>query len=189
MTSPVVPDGSLTVAPAILPPLSVKPCASQPSFRLTPIFCRYAIQGSIQRRQHATLERLEQRRRPVARPRKIDRNFFEQSAGPWTHHEDAVRENDRLVHIMRHQNQRRAGIRPEIEQMILQVAARKRIERGKRLIQQQHFGPRNQRACDSDALRLTAGEFARPHPGLVRKTDATQRNCNPLLALFPRQVR
>ncbi len=58
--------------------------------------------------------------------------------------------------------------------MVLQVAAREGVERGKRLIQEQHFGLRHQRTRDRHPLRLAAGEFARPRSGLVGKPDPRQ---------------
>ena len=59
--------------------------------------------------------------------------------------------------------------------MVLQVAPREGVERGERLVEQQHFRLRHQRARDRDALRLPAGEFARPGVGLVGEADPRQR--------------
>ena len=59
--------------------------------------------------------------------------------------------------------------------MILQIAPGERIERGERLVEQQHFRLRHQRARDRHALRLPAGQFARPGIGLVGKADPRQR--------------
>jgi hypothetical protein len=64
---------------------------------------------------------------------------------------------------------------PEVEQMILQVAPGEGVERGERLVQQQHFRLRHQRARNRDPLRLPAGQFARPGIGLVGKADPRQR--------------
>ncbi len=73
--------------------------------------------------------------------------------------------------------------------MILQVDARERIERRERLVHQQHFGAHHQRTRDGDALRLPAGEFARPDLGLVGKADALELARDALGALRLRQVR
>ncbi len=59
--------------------------------------------------------------------------------------------------------------------MILQVAPGEGIERGERLVQQQHFRLRHQRAGDRHPLRLPAGKLARPGIGLVGEADARER--------------
>ena len=84
------------------------------------------------------------------------------------------RQHHGLVDVVRHQHQRRPRIGPEVEQMVLQVAPGEGIERGERLVQQQHFRLRHQRAGDRHPLRLAAGQFARPGIGLVGKPDPRQ---------------
>ena len=59
--------------------------------------------------------------------------------------------------------------------MVLQVAPREGVERGERLVEQQHFRLRHQRARDRHPLRLPAGELARPGFGLVGEADPRQR--------------
>ena len=49
------------------------------------------------------------------------------------------------------------------------------IERGGRLVEQEHWGIHRQRTRDRHPLRLPAGQFARPGGGLVGKTDASER--------------
>ena len=66
--------------------------------------------------------------------------------------------------------------------MILQIAPCERVERGERLVQQQHFRLRHQRARDRHPLRLPAGQFARPGICLVGETDPRQRACDFLAA-------
>ena len=67
--------------------------------------------------------------------------------------------------------------------MILQIPPRKRIERGERLVQQQHFRLRHQRTRNRHPLRLAAGQFARPGIGLVGEADPRQRG-----ATFSRRI-
>ena len=98
-----------------------------------------------------------------------------QPAGARPHHHDAVGERDRLLDVMGDEDQRRLGVRPQIEQMVLQIDAGEGVERRERLVEQQHLRPRHQRARDRDALRLAAGQLARPHIGLVGEADARQR--------------
>jgi hypothetical protein len=64
--------------------------------------------------------------------------------------------------------------------MILQIGAGEGVQRRERLVEQQDFGPRHQRAGDGDALRLAAGQFTRPDIGFVGKTDAVERTRNAL---------
>ncbi len=59
--------------------------------------------------------------------------------------------------------------------MVLQIAPREGVERGERLIQQQHFGLRHQRPRDRYPLRLSARQFARPGVGLVGEPDPAKR--------------
>ena len=72
--------------------------------------------------------------------------------------------------------------------MVLQVGAGKSVERGEWLVEQQHFRPRHQRPRNGDALRLAAGQFARPHGGLVGEPDALERGGDALRALALRPV-
>ena len=59
--------------------------------------------------------------------------------------------------------------------MILQVGSGESVQRRERLVEQEHFRTRHQRPRDGDALRLAAGQFARPHPGFVGEADALER--------------
>ena len=91
------------------------------------------------------------------------------------HHHDAIGEHDRLVDIMRHHDERRLEIGPQVEKVILQIGAGEGVECGEWLIEQKNLRPRHQCACNGDALGLPAGEFARPHPRLLGQTDAIER--------------
>jgi len=71
------------------------------------------------------------------------------------------------IDVVGDEDQGRLGVGPEVEQVILQVGASERIECRERLVEQQHFRPRHQRPRNGDPLRLTAGQFARPHRGFV----------------------
>ena len=80
------------------------------------------------------------------------------------------------------------GVGPQIEQVVLQVGAGERVERRERLVEQQHLRPRHQRARDGDALRLSAGEFARPHRRLLGQADALERARDALAAFGLRPI-
>jgi len=72
--------------------------------------------------------------------------------------------------------------------MVLQIPPRKRIERGERLVEQQHFRLRHQRAGDRHPLGLAAGQFARLGSGLVGEADPRQRGRDLVAAHAGRQI-
>ena len=135
-----------------------------------------AVERAIERGQHVPLEIVEQWRVAVARPRQVDLDLLEQPARPRPHHQHAIRQHHGLVDVVRDQDQRRPRVVPEVEQMVLQVAPREGVERGERLVEQQHFRLRHQRARNRHPLRLPAGQFARPGLALsARPTRASAR--------------
>ena len=73
--------------------------------------------------------------------------------------------------------------------MILQVAPREGVERGERLVEQQHLRLRHQRARDRHPLRLPAGQLARPGIGLVGQADAREHTRHLLASRIGRQIR
>ena len=149
--------------------------------------CR-AIKRAVERGENAALDEIERRGLAVARPRQIDRDLIENSAGSRAHHHDAIGQHDCLIDVMGDQHQSRLGVGPQIEQMILQVGAGESVERRERLVEQEHLRTRHQRPRDSDALRLAAGQFARPHPGFVGEANALERGGDALRALSLRPV-
>ena len=60
---------------------------------------------------------------------------------------------------MRNKEQRFAGVLPDLREFDVEIVARHRIERAKRLVHQQQFGIRQQCAADRGALAHAAGEF------------------------------
>ncbi len=67
--------------------------------------------------------------------------------------------------------------------MILQVGAGEGVERGERLVEQQHLRPRHERTRDRDALRLPAGQLARPSASLFGKPNSIKRSRDALAAI------
>ena len=64
-------------------------------------------------------------------------------------------------------------IAPEVEEQIQDLRLDRNIERGHRLVADQHIGPHGQRAGDGHALPLPAGELVREALRKIRiKTDA-----------------
>ena len=84
------------------------------------------------------------------------------------------REHDRFLDVMGDDDQRRLAVGPEVEQVVLQVDAGEGVERGERLVEQQHLRPRHQRAGERDPLRLPAESSRGQTPALsVSPTRAT----------------
>jgi hypothetical protein len=61
------------------------------------------------------------------------------------HHHDAVRQQHRLVDVVRDHHDRAVGASDDLQQLVLQVGACQRIERAERLVEQQHLGLHRQR--------------------------------------------
>jgi hypothetical protein len=104
------------------------------------------------------------------------------------HYHDPVGEHDRLLDVMGHHHQRRLKVGPQIEEMVLQVGAGEGIKRRERLVEEQRLRPRHQRPRNRNALRLAAGELARPHMRLVGEADARECQGDALTALRARAM-
>ena len=92
------------------------------------------------------------------------RDLGSDPAGIWREDEDAIAHEDRLLDIMRHQQDRfdrQASGRPQIHEVAAQSLAGEHVERGKRLIHQENGRIDDERARETDALAHAAGKFAR----------------------------
>ena len=76
---------------------------------------------------------------------------------------------------MAHVDDRDAHLVAQPLDVVEDLGLARRVERGKRLVQQQHFGIRQQRAADRHALLLAAGK--RAGTTLEQVADAQQFNC------------
>ena len=86
------------------------------------------------------------------------------AAGPRAHHHDPIGQVHRLVDLVRDEQHCLARARPDLEELRLHVLARLRVERGKRLVHQQHHRIRRQRPRQVDPLLHAAGELGRVVP-------------------------
>src|SRR6202040_1165060 len=75
----------------------------------------------------------------VARIRRVDQELGEDPAGPRGHHDDPLREIDRLEHRMGDENDGLAHRLPERQQIVVEAKACDLVERGERLVHQQEF--------------------------------------------------
>ena len=66
--------------------------------------------------------------------------------------EDAVADLDRFRNRMGDEHQRKTGVGPELQQLFLHLPAGKRVERGERLVHQEHVRLHRHAARNRDAL-------------------------------------
>ena len=87
------------------------------------------------------------------------------------HQQDAVGEQDRLIHVVRDHERGLPRVRHQAQHLVLQGAAGQRVERAERLVHEQQLRPDGERAGDADALlhaarqlrRLAVGRVAEAH--------------------------
>ena len=97
----------------------------------------------------------------VARPRQGDRHLDLHRARMRRHHQHAVGQIDRLRDVMRDVNDGLAGLAPHLGEQPLHVVAGEGVERGERLVHQQHGRIVGERARDGDALLHAARQMVR----------------------------
>ena len=81
--------------------------------------------------------------------------------GPPREHQHAVGQKHRLVDLVGDEQHGLAALLPDAQQLGLHDLARLRVERGERLVHQQHVGIDRERAGEIDALAHAAGKLAR----------------------------
>ena len=117
------------------------------------------------------------------RLRQVDLDDLRDPAGPRRHHDDARREEHRLGDRVRDEDDRRAGLLPDAEQLHVQALAGHLVERAERLVHQQQRRRERERARDRDALLHAARELPRVvvlEPG---ELDELEHLLDPLGAL------
>ena len=76
------------------------------------------------------------------------------------HHHHVLGQLERLFLVVGHQHRGDAAVCAwSSREPLAQLDAHLRVERAERLVEQQHLGPRRQRAREGDALPLPAGEL------------------------------
>src|SRR5262249_58793132 len=94
-------------------------------------------------------------------------------------HRDAVREAERLALVMGDEDGGYAELALNLLEFDLHRGAQIAVERGERLVQQQHLGTNDEGAGERDALLLAAGELARLAILQARKLDQRKRVAHP----------
>ena len=91
------------------------------------------------------------------------------------HHRDAMGERQRLGLIVRHVDERDADFLLQVDELDLHFLAELRVQRGQRLVEQQHCRMRDQRAAQRHALPLSAGQLVRIALGEALQAHVFQR--------------
>ena len=107
-------------------------------------------------------------RNRVVASRQVDRDLVDDAAGPAAHHQNAVGQRHGFEQIVGDEQRGLAGALERLRQFALQHDAGLRVDRGERLVEQQHGRIDRQRAGERDALahaarqlmRIVIGEFA-----------------------------
>ena len=95
----------------------------------------------------------------VARARQLALELALDAPRTRRHQQHPVAQHQRLAHVVRDEQDRLAGLRPDVLQLVVERVARLRVERGERLIHQQHLRLQRQRPRQSDALLHPAGKL------------------------------
>ena len=96
-----------------------------------------------------------------ARARQRDRNAVDDPSGPRRHHQHFVGQVDRLGQAVGDEHDGLARGRPDAQQLVAHGHARLLVERGERLVHQQHRRVLDQAAGDGDALLHAARKLVR----------------------------
>ena len=81
---------------------------------------------------------------------------------------DAVAEHDRLVDVVRDEDDRLAQLALDPQELVLEPGARDRVDRAERLVHQHDGRVRRERASETDALALAARELGGEPLAIVR---------------------
>ena len=104
------------------------------------------------------------------------------------HDDDRVGHAQGLLLVVRDEHERDAGGLLDVLELLLHVLAQLQVERGERLVEQQHARPAHERARNGDALLLSAGQ-ARDVAALeARELDEREHLVDLLLDLVARQL-
>ena len=102
------------------------------------------------------------------------------------HHHDPVGHGERLLLVVRDHDRGHAEPVLQVADLAAQPGAHPRVERRKRLVEQQQARRQGQRAGQRDALLLAAGELGRILVGLLGQADQRQQLAHALVDLGAR---
>ena len=110
---------------------------------------------------NAAAEQLERLRAEIGKTEMPGIELGLHLAGMRRHHQDAVADQQRLLDRVGDEDHGEADLVPQRDQLLLHLAPGQRIERGERLVHQQHRRLHGQRAGDGDALLHAARQHVR----------------------------
>ena len=93
---------------------------------------------------------------------RIFHDLGQHRAGAVGHEENLVGEIDRLIHVVGDHERGLPGLQTNAPHLVLQRAARQRVERRERLVHQHDLRRDRESARDADALLHAARQFRRP---------------------------
>ena len=124
-----------------------------------------------------------------ARARQIDPHFLDDAPRPRAHHQDAVGEEDRLVHVVGDEHDGFRRLREDVGDLALELLARDGVERPERLVEQQDAGVERERPREPDALLHAAGNLVRIVRGKAVELDELHEAFGARLAFRRRKFR
>ena len=101
------------------------------------------------------------------------------AAGPAGEQDDALAEAGGLAHVVGDEDDRAAGRAPDALELLVQQVARDGVERGERLVHEQHGTVLREGARERDALAHAAGELVRALLGGIREVDGVEQRRGP----------
>src|SRR5438552_4383620 len=107
----------------------------------------------------------------VPRPRQIDAIHALHGARSGGDDDNAVGERDRLLEVVRHEDHRCAGSRPELQELVLHERAGLHVERTERLVHQEETRLVDERLRERRALAHAAGKLMGVVPLETREAD------------------
>src|SRR4051794_28075961 len=107
-------------------------------------------------------ERAHVRRLDGPRLRDVDPPLANHPARPGAHQHHALAQAGRLAHVVRDEHDRQALLLPHPDELLVQHVAGDGVERGERLVHQQHRAVLGERPGQRDALPHAAGELVPP---------------------------
>src|SRR5439155_10611420 len=107
----------------------------------------------------------------ATRPLELDRDVELDPARPIRHHENAVGQEDGLVDVVCHEEDREPVLLSDARQELLHELARLGVEGAERLVHEQYLWTVRERPGDGNTLAHPAGELARIRVGELVETD------------------
>ncbi len=95
------------------------------------------------------------------------------------HHDDAVRELERLVLVVRHEQARDPELAVQLVEPVAELLPDACVERAERLVQQEDLRSRRERARERDPLPLSAGELIRVAVAEARELHELEQLLDP----------